>query len=205
MGGDREISSGEGGGGSGPDVSPGATSNNEASGCSASAVSEPSSRMQGSDSMGPASAAENGDQSCESGNGDQKTSTETETGQIPVISGSDSNNGGGGNGQIRQGARTIPPYSRVRVKFIVESLRMEMIQLQQQNAKLRRIVAMRLPDRSDGIFDACCSVSASKAVAARESFVKKMAEALANLGVGDIDNDDDDDDEEEEEEGIHVM
>ena len=82
---------------------------------------------------------------------------------------------------------------------------MEMIQLQQQNAKLRRIVAMRLPDRSDGIFDACCSVSASKAVAARESFVKKMAEALANLGVGDIDNDDDDDDEEEEEEGIHVM
>ena len=203
MGGDREISSGEGGGGSGLDVSPGPKSNNEASGCSASAVSEPSSRMQGSDSMGPASAAENGDQSCESGNGDQKTSTETETGQIPVISGSDSNDGGGGR------IRKIPPQSGVRVKFIVESLRMEMIQLQQQNAKLRRIVATRLPDRSDGIFDACCSVSASKAVAARESFVKKMAEALANLGVGigddDHDDDDDDDDEEEEEEAIHVM
>jgi hypothetical protein len=81
---------------------------------------------------------------------------------------------------------------------------MEMIHLQQQNAKLRRIVAMRLPDRSDVIFDTCCSVSASKAVAARESFVKKMAEELANLGFGD-DYVDDVNDDDNDNAGIHVM
>ena len=215
MGGDHEISLG----GGGPDVSPGPISNNEASVCSVSTMSELSSRMEGSESMGPALAAaidvaeQNGplhhsdhgtccherlDRSCQSREGDPKTSTETETGKI--INGSDSNDARGGNRRIRQGARKIPPHSGVRLKFIVESLRMEMIHLQQQNAKLRRIVAMRLPDRSDDIFDACCSVSASSAVAARKSFVKKMAEELANLGFGDDDDDDDD-----EEEGIHVM
>lgn len=225
MGGDHEIGSGSGGSGREPDVSPGSilVSNNEASGCSASTVSELSSRMEGSESMGPALAAaidvaeQNGplhhsdhgtctccherlDRSCQSRDGDQKTFTNTETRKIPIIGGGDSNSGGGDNGQIRQDARKIPPHSGVRLKFIVESLRMEMIHLQQQNAKLRRIVAMRLPDRSDDIFDACCSVSASRAVAARESFVKKMAEELAKLGFGDIDDDDDD-----EEEGIHVI
>ena len=225
MGGDHEIGSGSGGSGREPDVSPGSilVSNNEASGCSASAVSEPSNRTEDSDLMGPALAAaidvaeQNGplhhsdhgtctccherlDRSCQSRDGDQKTFTNTETRKIPIIGGGDSNSGGGDNGQIRQDARKIPPHSGVRLKFIVESLRMEMIHLQQQNAKLRRIVAMRLPDRSDDIFDACCSVSASRAVAARESFVKKMAEELAKLGFGDIDDDDDD-----EEEGIHVI
>eukprot|EP00561_Arcocellulus_cornucervis_P006998 CAMPEP_0185817880 /NCGR_PEP_ID=MMETSP1322-20130828/19795_1 /TAXON_ID=265543 /ORGANISM="Minutocellus polymorphus, Strain RCC2270" /LENGTH=222 /DNA_ID=CAMNT_0028514953 /DNA_START=225 /DNA_END=893 /DNA_ORIENTATION=+ len=217
MGGDHEISlGGGGGGGRGPDVLPGPIPNNEASGFSASAVSEHSSRTEDSDSMGPALAAaddvaeQNGplhhsdhggtptgtcyherlDRSYHSGDGDKKTSAETETGK--KIYG-----GGGDNGRIWQDARKIPPHSGVRLKFIVESLRMEMIHLQQQNAKLRRIVAMRLPDRSDDIFDACCSVSASRAVAARKSFVKMMAEELAKLGFGDIDDDDDD-----EEEGI---
>ena len=95
----------------------------------------------------------------------------------------------------RQGVQKIR-HSGVRTKFIVESLRMEMITLQRQNAKLRRIVAMRLPDRSDVIFEDCCSVSASAAVAVRESFIKKMAEELANLGIGDDDSDDVDDDDE---------
>lgn len=100
----------------------------------------------------------------------------------------------GGPTIIRQGVQKIR-NSGVRTKFIVESLRMEMIALQRQNAKLRRIVAMRLPDRSDVIFEDCCSVSASAAVAARESFIKKMAEEMANLGIIGDDSDDDGDDD----------
>ena len=116
-----------------------------------------------------------------------------------IVSDHEATNGGGPLPipAIRQGQGVQQiRHSGVRTKFIVESLRMEMITLQRQNAKLRRIVAMRLPDRSDVIFKDCCSVSASKAVAARESFVKKMAEELANLGVGDGHSDDDDDDDE---------
>ena len=86
--------------------------------------------------------------------------------------------------------------SGVRTKFMVESLRMEMITLQRQNAKLRRIVATRLPERSEVIFADCCSVSAAAAVAARESFVQRMAEELANLVVGGDDSVDDGDEDE---------
>ena len=95
-----------------------------------------------------------------------------------IVSDHEATNGGGPLPipAIRQGQGVQQiRHSGVRTKFIVESLRMEMITLQRQNAKLRRIVAMRLPGRSDVIFKDCCSVSASKAVAARESFVKKMA------------------------------
>lgn len=114
-----------------------------------------------------------------------------------AVSDHEATNGGGPIPAIRQGQGVQQiRHSGVRTKFIVESLRMEMITLQRQNAKLRRIVAMRLPDRSDVIFEDCCSVSASKAVAARESFVKKMTEELANLGVGGDDSDDGDDDDE---------
>jgi len=87
-----------------------------------------------------------------------------------------------------QFARAVPRHSGVRVKFIVESLRMEMINLQRHNAKLRRIVAMRLPHASEAIFEKCCSVSASNAAAARASFVQRMALELANLGVDDDDD-----------------
>ena len=111
-----------------------------------------------------------------------------------VVSDHEANNGGPAT-IIRQGVQKIR-HSGVRTKFIVESLRMEMITLQRQNAKLRRIVAMRLPDRSDVIFEDCCSVSASAAVAARESFIQRMAEELANLGISGDDSDDSDDDDE---------
>ena len=111
-----------------------------------------------------------------------------------VVSDHEANNGGPTT-IIRQGVQKIR-HSGVRTKFIVESLRMEMITLQRQNAKLRRIVAMRLPDRSDVIFEDCCSVSASAAVAARESFIQRMTEELANLGISGDDSDDSDDDDE---------
>ena len=113
-----------------------------------------------------------------------------------VVSDQGGQNGGGPIQPIPAPIMQKIRRSGVRTKFMVESLRMEMITLQRQNAKLRRIVAMRLPDRSDVIFEDCCSVSASAAVAARESFMQRMAEELASLGINGDDSDDSDDDDE---------
>mmetsp|Transcript_23917 Transcript_23917/g.68707 ORF Transcript_23917/g.68707 Transcript_23917/m.68707 type:complete len:260 (-) Transcript_23917:84-863(-) len=233
MGDDQQSSLNAGGGGGGPDASAGVLSNGEGSCCSAasetsgrkessesmgpaSAAANDAAEHDGADHSDPgdgtASSAggdipncghERLDRSsrCRDGDHDRVSDEEAESGRI--LDGDDPN-GGGSNGRMPQGVRKIPPHSGVRVKFIVESLRMEMIHLQQQNAKLRRIVAMRLPDRSDAIFEDCCSVSAAKAVAARESFVQKMTQELTNLGVGN-DDDDDDDEEDDDEEGIHLL
>ena len=182
---------GLGGGVGGPDSSSGAgIISNGAASCTA-AQSEPS---PGPVSAAAHAAAQNGGKQNVPGHSVPR-GDRVETSFSDDIANEGPTEGGGGPiPAIGQGVQKIR-HSGVRTKFIVESLRMEMIALQRQNAKLRRIVAMRLPDRSDVIFEECCSVSASTAVAARESFIKKMAEEMANLDISGDDSDEGDDDD----------
>ena len=75
--------------------------------------------------------------------------------------------------------------SGVRTKFLIESLRWEMILTQQENVKLRKVVAMRLPEHADTILRDCCRPPPS---------YDWLAHSFTDFGVHD-------DEEEEEEAG----
>ena len=87
--------------------------------------------------------------------------------------------------------------SGVRTKFLIESLRSEMVLLQQLNAKLRRIVAVRLPGQSEEIFRYACRPDPVVVQGSAES----LADSFPGLDVDSLGEEEDEDSSDDNDDG----